>query len=479
MDKSRHPRFAIGESTTPLADQCLLRIAHKYDLPWLIPLTSYGQASQISEQVTVGLKRGFSYFFHKPFAGFAPTHDRENELLVAASSKDYVSDTNWLRSTVDHYISKHLAKENIDLFEEVEVIFKTANGTLNDKANEFLWKVSIRQSETEFRDIECRFVIDATGSPSKVPSESESDDAEISKLSTNTRAVFGHFENLTPWYDVYSDLGGETNSHPFRCDAAAVHQIIEEGWMWQLRFDNQVTSAGIVFQNSIETSGSAEEQWNQILQKYPSLARQFENAKLIAPESLVSTGQIQRLRKSVVIGNRICLPNSAGFIDPLHSTGIAHTLSGVERLAEIFSNQSKSNNHDFANQLAEYDRQIRNEILWIDKLVSVCYAAHSDFSLFRAATMLYFAASIFAERNPNSSHGFLGCQNHELQSMVDSVRQEICEYQVRDPDNDAGDSISRRVEFIRQKIKPFNDVGLMEPGSKNLYQHTAAPKKSV
>jgi tetracycline 7-halogenase / FADH2 O2-dependent halogenase len=34
--------------------------------------------------------------------------------------------------------------------------------------------------------------------------------------------------------------------HPYRCDEAAVHHIIDGGWMWQLQFRNGVTSAGLV-----------------------------------------------------------------------------------------------------------------------------------------------------------------------------------------------------------------------------------------
>ncbi|MEC8239985.1 MAG: hypothetical protein VX084_02525 [Planctomycetota bacterium] len=116
VDRSRHPRFAIGESSTPIADRILAKLCDQYDLPELRPLTAYGSARQQSEHYRVGPKRGFSYFSHHS----QPNHpkdpqtvshsfdagDREQQLLVAASQCEELSDTHWHRATVDHFISK-------------------------------------------------------------------------------------------------------------------------------------------------------------------------------------------------------------------------------------------------------------------------------------------------------------------------------------------------------------------------------------
>ena len=42
LDRQAHPRFAIGESTTPLSDMALRDIARTCDLPRLAPLAKYG-----------------------------------------------------------------------------------------------------------------------------------------------------------------------------------------------------------------------------------------------------------------------------------------------------------------------------------------------------------------------------------------------------------------------------------------------------
>jgi UDP-galactopyranose mutase len=37
LDRSRHPRFAIGESSTPAADMVIADLAARYQLPKLAP----------------------------------------------------------------------------------------------------------------------------------------------------------------------------------------------------------------------------------------------------------------------------------------------------------------------------------------------------------------------------------------------------------------------------------------------------------
>ncbi|MFM8398567.1 MAG: NAD(P)/FAD-dependent oxidoreductase, partial [Pirellula sp.] len=38
IDRSKHPRFAVGESSTPTADFLLAYLAHRWDLKRLAPL---------------------------------------------------------------------------------------------------------------------------------------------------------------------------------------------------------------------------------------------------------------------------------------------------------------------------------------------------------------------------------------------------------------------------------------------------------
>src|SRR5690242_21210709 len=66
LERGQHPRFVIGESTSPLTNLLLEEIADEYDLPRLRPLTSFGAWKQAYPDLPVGLKRGFSFYSHAP-----------------------------------------------------------------------------------------------------------------------------------------------------------------------------------------------------------------------------------------------------------------------------------------------------------------------------------------------------------------------------------------------------------------------------
>src|SRR5204862_1708459 len=88
VEKGRHPRFAIGESSTPVANLVLEDLARTYDLPRLLPLTKYGRWQAAYPHLACGLKRGFTFMRHEPSQPFTPRSDQANELLVAAIPLD-------------------------------------------------------------------------------------------------------------------------------------------------------------------------------------------------------------------------------------------------------------------------------------------------------------------------------------------------------------------------------------------------------
>ena len=110
VERGHHPRFAIGESTSPLANLLLEQLAECYDLPRLRSLTSYGPWQRTYPEVGCGLKRGFTYFHQIRGQAYHPAADRSNQLLVSASPNDELADTHWLRADVDTF----LVREAID-----------------------------------------------------------------------------------------------------------------------------------------------------------------------------------------------------------------------------------------------------------------------------------------------------------------------------------------------------------------------------
>jgi FADH2 O2-dependent halogenase len=61
LERARHPRFAIGESSTPLTNLLLEELARRYDLPEVLPLTKWGPWQKALPKIGCGLKRGFTF----------------------------------------------------------------------------------------------------------------------------------------------------------------------------------------------------------------------------------------------------------------------------------------------------------------------------------------------------------------------------------------------------------------------------------
>jgi len=484
VDRSSHPRFAIGESSTPTASLILSSLADQYDLPWLKPFAKYGTWKAAYPELTTGRKRGFSYFQHEAGVPFQPTPHHSNELLAAASSSDEVSDTQWLRSDVDSFFFKKACESGVVPLEnsEVDSLDKTTNG----------WILKVRSVEAsasaQLHNLSASFLIDASGAGQVLARHLNIED-QSDELATNSRAIFAHVTGLPEWHNILEQAApGSTSDHPFHCDHAAQHHVLEEGWMWWLRFDSEVTSVGLVLDDRAsekpERPGT-ETEFLEIINRYPSLKSAFETANFTNTPSIpIRTRRLQRLAGQIAGNDWAMLPHTAGFIDPLHSTGIAHSLSGVERLAAILLARKPAADTAAPDpMLLLYRSVIREELTLIDQLVAGCYdaIAQRSFKKLTAFTMCYFAAATTWERRcvniesnqvPDSASrlalhrpALLCADNPDFRAAVYNLRGQL-------PD-EADESFE---QLCKETLAPFNQVGLFEPPIPNMYGATALPK---
>ena len=464
IDHGRHPRFAIGESSTPIGNSILQSLARRYDLPQLLPLAKFGSWCNELPELMCGLKRGFSYFAHHEQQPFVAHDTHATELLVTASADDEHGDTHWLRADVDQYFFQTAVEADIPTFTEATVerfepgLRWVLNGTCQD----------------ESLQIEAEFVIDATGAGALL-SRHLSIANEPNRLRTNSRAIYSHFLDVRPWTSELHLLGGRTADHPFNCDQAALHHILNAAWMWNLRFRNDLVSAGLAVDANawpLPTNLSPEQEWHQWLARYPSLGTQFAEARLASmPGQFLRTGRMQRLLSRAVGERWALLPHTVGFIDPLHSSGIAHTLCGIEMLARILE-QSRAGS-ERSESLQQYETRLFTEFSLIDQLVHGCYQAH-NFSVLAAYSMAYFAAATTyehrrAERGDAMESAFLCADDVTLRRCVDTIYDALTRLT-----SDA--SVEAFERFVAHSLAPFNQVGLCDPAVHHMYRYTAAPE---
>lgn len=467
VDRSAHPRFAIGESSTPIADMILRDLAERYDLARLKPLAAYGPWQAHYPHLGVGRKRGFSYFYHQPGEPFRPDPEHGNELLVAASASDFNSDTHWLRADVDAFFADEVRRAGIPLLENTEVRVLSGEGG---------WVLEGKQQDVPVT-VRTRFVIDATGAAGVLPRALNLVDTTYS-FRTHSRALFSHFADVRPWHDLMADQGGVVSDHPFPCDAAALHHVFDGGWMWMLRFDNDIVSAGFVLdprRHPVDPSVSPEVEWQGWLDRFPSLQEQFASARIVHPPgALVRTGRLQRRATRAAGANWALLPYTAGFIDPLHSTGIAHTLSGIERLMALLTRHWDQTPLEEA--LHDYSTSVLRELSLIDALVAACYEASGSFRLYVTSVMLYFAAVVTYEQQrlqkteENSGRLFLRADDEGLFHIIDTALDQLSRLQ-RDG---SLQGVHAFEAYVEEAIAPYNTVGLFHPLRPNMYHHTAA-----
>ena len=423
----------------------LRRLGQRYGLVDLVHLSCYGSWQANHPELACGRKRGFSYYRHKAGEPFHEGERHENSLLVAASAGDEVADTHWYRPEVDQFLFNQAiasgAEDVTGYRVEVQMPRRESRLLLTEVGG------------TTKRELQSDWVIDASGR-SSVLAQLAGARSRHDQLRTNTYSVFAHFDNVGSWRERLVQFGGGVGDDPFDTDDAAQHHLLDEGWLWMLRFDNGVTSLGL-------TSAASQPTWN--ISRYPSLVAMLSGASIVAPGNRpVQSGRIQRLFDPVIDRRSLMLPTAAVAIDPLHSTGIAHGLAGVDRVATIILGVDDRSREEL---IERYQQAVLGEAQLLDRLVDTAYQTMGDFPRFVAACMLYFAGAICCEQRYGEGDSPTQLWNAD-DPAFGRVVHEACDRLL----SDAGEDVTDK---IRTAIEPWNTSGLLDPDLNNRYAYTA------
>jgi tetracycline 7-halogenase / FADH2 O2-dependent halogenase len=454
LEKFKHPRFAIGESSTPVANLLLEEMAIRYNLPDLLPLTQWGSWQESYPEIACGLKRGFTFYHHTFGHSFTGDPNRSDQLLVAASPHDGVSDTHWYRPDFDHFMVRLAQKAGAVYLDEVALDAPTwlEEGTLLEG-----------RRNGEPISIRADFIFDATGPRGFLHRALKLSEVVPEGLPP-TQALYTHFTDVRRLDEM--EIYPTDDPPPYPIDDAAVHHVFDGGWIWVLRFNNGITSAGVAARDGLAeelqfTEGAAA--WRRLLERLPTVREQFSDAT--AQLAFVHQPRLS-FRSGSIAGERwAMLPSAAGFVDPLLSTGFPLTLLGVTRLAEAIERDWAT--PTFESSLKKYAEQTSNELSAAERLVAALYARMNDFPLFTSLSLLYFAAASFTETarrldRPELAGGFLmrdhrifgprsrDCLERARHALTPEQREEL-------------------MERIQRAIEPFDVAGLSDRSRRNWY----------
>ncbi|MBK8268053.1 MAG: tryptophan 7-halogenase [Planctomycetes bacterium] len=299
---------------------------------------------------------------------------------------------------------------------------------------------------------------------------------DLSGIRTCSRTLYSHFEGVRPWRDICTTPAYSTTDHPFPIDDATLHHVFDGGWMWVIRFDNGITSAGLCLEPDtfpLDESIGAADEWNALMARFPSIREQFAAARPVLP--FARTGRLQRNVARAAGKSWAMLPTTAGFIDAFFSTGNAHTLLGVIRLADILTQTNPGPDRD--RRLADYDRLIRREIETIDRLVHGCYRSFKDMNVLSAYSMLYFLAATYSEERLRS--GASAMDTGFLLADDDSFQKIVREFHARMGDGwpvAQGCDIEKTslLRMLKDQAAAYNVAGLCDEGKRNMYPYSVA-----
>jgi len=367
-----HPRFAIGESMILETSETLRVMAELYDVPELAYFSSENYFSCIG--TSHGVKRHFCYLHHVDghehdldctLQAVIPKQPHGHELHLYRQDSDY-----FLMTTAIAYgatVRQETFIENVEI-EESGVRIETAKGDT----------------------IEAKYVVDAGGFRSIL---AEKYKLRTFDLQTHSRALFTHMIDVPDYHEVGASQ--QAYGVPFGVSEGTLHHVFEGGWLWVIPFNNHarstnpLCSVGLMLDPRVfpmNTDLTPEEEFNDIIQRFPSIAGQLASAKAVRPWT--RTGRIQ-YGSSRVVGHRFALLGHAvGFVDPLFSKGLYASLTATSVLANLLVDAAEDGDYS-AKRFQPLEEITQAFIRTNDRLISNAYKSFANYRLWSVYTVMW------------------------------------------------------------------------------------------
>lgn len=368
FDAGSHPRFAVGESTTPHTSTLMRLVGERYDVVELKQIAAF---HNVQTHVTRngGIKRGFSFFYHRE--GEKLLTEEFNEFAIPRATH---MENHWFRQDLDEWLLRVALKYGARVKQNTAIVDLDVadDGVTVISANGTKWRA--------------RFIVDASGFRSPLAAKFGLRE-EPSRLRHHSWSVFTHMLDVTPYENLFP-------ASTFTCyntqSSTTLHHIFKGGWLWVIPFNNHIratnplVSVGLQLDPRVHPKPEgipAERIFREFIGRYPDIDRQFTNAR--AAREWISTGRLQYSPRRTV-GYRWCLTShAAGFIDPLFSRGMSNTFEIVNSLAWRLLDALRDD--DFSVQRFEPVQTVeQGQLDFNDNLVANAYTSFCHYELWDA-----------------------------------------------------------------------------------------------
>lgn len=381
LERSSHPRFAIGESLLPQSTLLFMIMGEKYGIPEIGHLADWAKVNaHVSKRC--GQKRGVGFVYHSE----GQPHDSDRCHLFIAPPF-ITAESHLYREDVDLYMVNAAVTYGVDFRDHVNV----TDIEFHDD------HVDIEANTGRFR---VKYLVDGTGQGSLVANKLGLR-VSPSELKTNSRSVFTHMRGVSPYASCVEQSwkpGLTADWHQ-----GTMHHLFEGGWIWVIPFDNHAAtdnprcSVGMSLdcaRHPRRTGESPEQEFRRIISKYPAIVAHFAHAE--ADRDWISTGRLQYGSRKAT-GKRFCLlAHSYGFIDALYSRGMVSSADVVNSLAHRLLGAFAKNHFPEAG-FPYIDQLQASALASNDRLVHGSYVSFSDFDMWNAWFRLWMISQSFGD----------------------------------------------------------------------------------
>jgi len=382
IEKGTHPRFAVGEAMQPQSSMLMWILGERFDVPEIKNISS---TDLILQNVTknCGVKKTFGFLYHEE----GKRQDPAQAHLLIPPATPLVSESHLFREDIDHYLCKAAIKYGADYRDKTDVV----DFTINDDG------VVLHTAAGE--EFHARFLVDGTGHKSAVATKFGLRDG-APPLRTQSRTIFTHMTGLERYDDTLEPEERPGLSRGWY--EGTLHHMIDGGWFWVIRFDNvpgsesKLTSVGLTLDmHKYPESGiPPEQEFNEIVARYPSIAKHLEGGKAVRP--WVGTGRLQFSSTDSVAPRCFLMSHANGFIDALYSRGMINTFEQIHALAPRLMQALRDD--DFSPSRFEYPRQLQKAMLQDnDRMVFNSFRSFANFDTWNAWLRLWLVNIIFGD----------------------------------------------------------------------------------